>query len=253
MTSFDRAAEYYDATRALPAEIAAALTELLTAELEGRGRSLEIGVGTGRIAIPLQARGLSLVGADISAAMLDRLVRNAGGTHPFPLLLADAGRMPLATASMGAVLASHVLHLLPDWRRAVDEALRVLGDGGVLLADFGVHPVAPWNEAAEAHFHRHGIERVRPGVSDPDEVAEHLGSRVSVRPLRPLTMRTTRSLAQDLADWEQQTHSWTWAYPNGQLLAACRDIRRWARRARWPLGEEFPLERTLQWWAFDRR
>lgn len=39
----------------------------------GSGRVLELGVGTGRLAIPLAAAGLDVVGIDSSAAMLERL------------------------------------------------------------------------------------------------------------------------------------------------------------------------------------
>jgi hypothetical protein len=52
--NFDRAAGYYDATRALPATPMAQLTGLLAAELAGRQPCLEIGVGTGRFALELR-------------------------------------------------------------------------------------------------------------------------------------------------------------------------------------------------------
>jgi SAM-dependent methyltransferase len=39
----------------------------------GAGRVLELGVGTGRLALPLSARGLAVTGVDTSAAMLARL------------------------------------------------------------------------------------------------------------------------------------------------------------------------------------
>jgi SAM-dependent methyltransferase len=68
--------------------------------------------------------------------MLRRLVANAGGARPFPLLQADATRLPLADKVFGCALAVHVLHLIPDWRAAVDEAMRVLRPGGVLVAGF---------------------------------------------------------------------------------------------------------------------
>ncbi|MGH2579540.1 MAG: SAM-dependent methyltransferase, partial [Actinomycetota bacterium] len=50
---FDRAAEFYDRTRALLPEAERATVELLRAELAGRGRCLEVGVGTGLISLPL--------------------------------------------------------------------------------------------------------------------------------------------------------------------------------------------------------
>ena len=43
------------------------------ADLAGRGRALEFGIGTGRIAIPLAGRGISVHGIDVSQPMLDKL------------------------------------------------------------------------------------------------------------------------------------------------------------------------------------
>ena len=134
--NFDRAAGYYDATRALPAATMAELNGLLAAELAGRQPCLEIGVGSGRFALPLRASGIAMAGTDISAAMLRRLAANAGGVSPFPLAQADATRLPFAAGTFGSVLAVHVLHLIPDWRVAVDEAARVLRPGGALVASF---------------------------------------------------------------------------------------------------------------------
>jgi len=45
----------------------------LLAELAGEGRALELGVGTGRIALPLSRRGVSVQGIELSRAMADRL------------------------------------------------------------------------------------------------------------------------------------------------------------------------------------
>jgi SAM-dependent methyltransferase len=43
------------------------------AELAGSGRALEFGIGTGRIALPLARRGVSVHGIDLSKAMVARL------------------------------------------------------------------------------------------------------------------------------------------------------------------------------------
>src|SRR3954452_14466152 len=50
----------------------------LLAELGGAGRVLELGVGTGRIALPLAARGVEVHGVDLSGAMIDRLRAKPG-------------------------------------------------------------------------------------------------------------------------------------------------------------------------------
>jgi SAM-dependent methyltransferase len=49
------------------------------AELAGRGRALELGIGTGRIALPLAARGVPVHGIDLSRAMVARLRAKPGG------------------------------------------------------------------------------------------------------------------------------------------------------------------------------
>jgi len=251
--SFERAADFYDATRGLPGDVHDALTEILAAELSGRRRCLEIGVGTGRIALGLHQRGADMLGADIAPAMLQRLVSNAGGTLPFPLLLADATRLAFRPASCGAVLASHVLHLIGSWASAVDEVMRVLAPSGVLLVDFGGGAPSPWTGAARDVMRRHGVLHVRPGVSSPEQLAAHLGRQVSTRPLSPVRFGVTRCLARDLDEWQRQIHSWTWPYGPGQMKEACDQVRRWAETESWPLDREVTVERVIQWWAFDRR
>lgn len=49
------------------------------ADLAGNGRALELGIGTGRIALPLAQRGVPVHGIDLSAAMIARLRAKPGG------------------------------------------------------------------------------------------------------------------------------------------------------------------------------
>src|SRR5256714_869491 len=49
------------------------------AELAGGGRALELGIGTGRIALPLSRRGVPVHGIDLSRAMVARLRAKPGG------------------------------------------------------------------------------------------------------------------------------------------------------------------------------
>jgi SAM-dependent methyltransferase len=51
----------------------------LLAQLAGDGRALELGIGTGRIALPLAARGVEVHGVDLSRAMVERLRAKPGG------------------------------------------------------------------------------------------------------------------------------------------------------------------------------
>jgi SAM-dependent methyltransferase len=52
---------------------------LMLAELAGGRRTLELGIGTGRIALPLARRGISVHGIDLSRAMVMRLQAKPGG------------------------------------------------------------------------------------------------------------------------------------------------------------------------------
>ncbi|GAA2246913.1 class I SAM-dependent methyltransferase [Streptomyces amakusaensis] len=49
------------------------------ADLAGGGRALELGIGTGRIALPLARRGVGVQGIDLSRAMVARLRAKPGG------------------------------------------------------------------------------------------------------------------------------------------------------------------------------
>src|SRR5438034_6431100 len=51
----------------------------LLVELAGSGRALELGIGTGRIALPLAQRGVAVHGIELSRAMVARLRAKPGG------------------------------------------------------------------------------------------------------------------------------------------------------------------------------
>jgi SAM-dependent methyltransferase len=58
------------------------------AELAGGGAALELGIGTGRIALPLAERGVRVHGIDLSEAMVDRL-REKPGAERIEVVIGD--------------------------------------------------------------------------------------------------------------------------------------------------------------------
>jgi SAM-dependent methyltransferase len=68
----DSAAEMFDPAVVEP------VVDLLV-ELAGNGRALELGIGTGRIALPLAQRGVPVHGIELSNAMAARLRAKPGG------------------------------------------------------------------------------------------------------------------------------------------------------------------------------
>lgn len=61
--------------------------EFLTRLADG-GRALEFAIGTGRVAIPLAARGISVTGIELSPPMVDRLRRKVP-TEELPVVIGD--------------------------------------------------------------------------------------------------------------------------------------------------------------------
>lgn len=125
---FDRLSDVYDATRSPPD---AALADAIVAGLRHRAIAsvLEIGVGTGRIAGPLEERGVGVVGVDASANMLAK----ARAKRLSNLVRGDAYHLPFRDGSVDATLFVHVLHMLDEPVAALREACRVGRRGALAL------------------------------------------------------------------------------------------------------------------------
>jgi SAM-dependent methyltransferase len=134
--SFDaRVAVHYDALRGHPSEVSAAIASTIAREAVPGARLLELGIGTGRIALPVAAAGCEVVGVDLSSEMLaslaPRLRRGAGA--PVSLVRGNIAALPFRARTFDGVMATHVLHLVPDWRAALGELARVLRPEGLIL------------------------------------------------------------------------------------------------------------------------
>jgi SAM-dependent methyltransferase len=250
--NFDRAAEYYDQSRSLTPEASAELIRVAAAELAGRGRCLEIGVGTGRVALPLAAAGIPALGVDISAQMLARLVAKSGGRAPFPLALADATALPFPDATFGAAVAAHVLHLIPPWRQALAELVRVVRPGGVVLAlmETGVLDAAV-PELRERFNREAGLARRNLGAADAaelDAAFAALGAPLSFLP--PVVDRQAVRLDELIDRLERGEFSATWRIEPATRAQAAQRVRAWAEQAYGPLDQLVPTERAIAWRAY---
>jgi len=109
----------------------------LAGDVAGR-RVLDAGCGSGLLASALRARGAQLVGFDASPAMVD-LARNRLGEGSAVHVADLAEPLPFDDAEFDDVVASLVLHYLPDWTAPLAELRRVLRPGGRLLLSVN-HP-----------------------------------------------------------------------------------------------------------------
>jgi ubiquinone/menaquinone biosynthesis C-methylase UbiE len=132
--SFDRIADRYDATRGGEARgraYAADLHAWLPAQC------LEVGVGTGVIALGLRALGHEVVGVDISQHMLLRAHERVGDV----VARVDGRRLPFADGTVDGALCVWVLQLVADRISFLDEIARVLRGGARFATVLGT-PVA---------------------------------------------------------------------------------------------------------------
>ncbi len=107
------------------------------------GAVLELGVGTGRIAIPLAAAGVDVVGVDASAEMLGRLGAKPG-SRTVGVILADIAALPVADGRFAVAFAAFntFFNLTDDdaQRRCVHRLAEVLRPGGRFVVEGFVPP-----------------------------------------------------------------------------------------------------------------
>ncbi|NBE94497.1 class I SAM-dependent methyltransferase [Nonomuraea sp. KC401] len=141
---------------------------------------LDLGCGTGSLALLLAGQGHRPTGVDLSPRMVEQAERkltSAGFT--VPLLVGDAGDPPVAAgASFDVILARHLVWTLPDPEAALRRWLGLLRPAGRLVLVEG-----RWQSAQASDPYTPGAPALRwPGGVTAQELTEALraaGARVS--------------------------------------------------------------------------
>ncbi|GAC1472484.1 MAG: class I SAM-dependent methyltransferase [Chloroflexota bacterium] len=232
--SFDRVADIYDSTRALPPGVADSVADRIVAATgaDNETRFLEIGIGTGRIGLPLILRGFSYTGVDISQAMMGQLRAKAPNASNLTLLDADVTNLPLPDDSADVALMVHVLHLVPDWRRALDELERVVRPGGFVVEGHNwTRPDRSGDEIRQqwrACMQAQGIE-LRPPFGKWQAIEEEMIQRNHRASLyRVATWDQHFAPMQILEGFLNRDYSETWDVPDNALGACHEHLLRWA-------------------------
>lgn len=152
---------------------------------------LEFGAGTGRLTAPLARSGLSIVGVDLSAPMLDRLRTRTAGL-PVRAVQADFTQMRLGQRFDVVLIATNTLFMLTsasDKLAALQSGRAHLAHGGALVIQhyapwiFTERPadhriVVPLTDAAELTV-RSRVDVVRQRVDIDQLVVDSNGKRVT--------------------------------------------------------------------------
>lgn len=230
--SFDRVAEVYDKTRALPSNVMARLIETMTVELKGCEAVLDVGVGTGRFAKPLQDAGFSVVGVDISRKMMSK-AKEKGVKN---LIFADVRSVPFRDKIFDVTVAVHILHLVAEWQKVLGEICRVSRHAMVSLYTGSGDPV---REAYHELLKQQGYERIHRGKSEQD-------LRDVIEPTKSLLVASYETSADEtLANLRRREHSSNWDIPedvNLRVLDTLKDEF---------AGKTFREELYLSLWQVD--
>jgi SAM-dependent methyltransferase len=194
------------------------------------------------------------VGLDLSSAMMAKLIQKAGDRVSFPLVRADATRLPFRDGSFGGAYARHVLHLIPGWRTVATELCRVVGRG-VVLVDAGGY-LGGWHElwlvmraVLGPEADHVGLDFARDGDQELDEAFVAAGAVPRSLPEVPYPDEET--VAGYLDDVERRTPSWTWRVPDDRLRRAIAVGREWTLGRHGTLDVGLDERAELRWRAYD--
>lgn len=250
--SFDRAADYYDRTRAYGEETDRAETDLLATELRRYDRVLEIGVGTGQVAMRLHAAGIPMFGIDLSTAMLGKLLEKSGGRATFPVVAGDATKVPFGDGTFDGIVMRHVLHLIPRWGEVVSEIGRLVARPGVALVSHG--------ESELGRAIRVRAEQVlgrpitAPGLdwhSWQDLEREMRRVAGAHRALQPITYGIAEPLERLIEGIQGNVYSWTWGFTDDERSAIADELRPWLEERFGSLDTPVEHRETITWHAYD--
>lgn len=209
------------------------LIELLV-ELAAGGPVCELGVGTGRIAIPLAAAGVDVVGVDSSPEMLARLAERDPLVTVSPVLGDMVDDIPAGPFSMIAIAFNTLFNLTEPQRQAacIEAAAQRLRPGGRLVID-GIVPEVHEADAVsglvvdDVSIRELGIDKVVLSIA-----RHHLESQVAEGQF----VEFTESGGVRLRPWRARYSS------PAEIDAMARDARlvlehRWASPERTPFTE----------------
>lgn len=172
----DRIADVYDAAYPdLPTE----LTVEFLAEVAGDGPVLELAVGTGRVALPLAARGLDVRGLDASQAMVARLREKPGGAD-LPVTIGDMADVAVeGSFSLVYLIFNTLFGLLTqdDQLRCFENVAGRLAPGGVFVLEAFVPDLARFDRGQRVSTSRVALDEVWIDAAIHDPVAQRVTSQ----------------------------------------------------------------------------
>ncbi len=172
----DRIADAYDELFAGVFDVEA-MVDLL-ADLAGGGPALELGIGTGRVALPLRARGVEVHGIDASAAMVAKLRAKPDG-EDVPVTIGNFVDLPVAGRYALVYIPFNTFFALPTQEEQVRCFAAVadhLIDGGRFLIDAFVPDPGRYRRGQNLEVQRIDADSLHLLAAEHDPVGQRLVS-----------------------------------------------------------------------------
>jgi SAM-dependent methyltransferase len=169
----DRIADYYD--RLFQQSFDLEGTVDLLADLASGGSALEMGIGTGRVALPLAARGIDVHGIDASPAMVAKL-RDKPGGDKIPVTMGNFVDLPVAGSYALIYIPFNTLFALltqEEQVRCFASVAAHLQPGGRFLVDASVPDLARFKRGQAWEVQRIETDAVIIEAVRHDPVQQH--------------------------------------------------------------------------------
>lgn len=173
----DRIAGDYDSLYETMFDVDGAVDFL--ASVAGQGPVLELGIGTGRIAIPLARRGVQVRGVDSSDAMVAKL-RSKADDLEIPVAIGDFASVELGGPYSAVFVVFNTFFGLVTQEDQIATFQRVadaLTDDGVFVLEVFVPDATRWNQHQRVSVDQVSIDEVRLEVGRHDPVGQRVDSQ----------------------------------------------------------------------------
>jgi len=142
----DRIADVYDEWFAVPSDTEDTVGFL--SDLAGSGPVLELGIGTGRVALPLAQRGHEVRGVDASEAMVEKLRAKTGGEN-IPVTIGDFAELDIEEEFSLVYVVFNTFFALLSQEEQVrcfeNVARRLRDEGGAFVIEVFVPDMTRWD------------------------------------------------------------------------------------------------------------
>jgi SAM-dependent methyltransferase len=148
-------------------------------ELAGEGNALELGIGTGRVALPLHHRGVKVTGIDASEAMVEKLRAKPGGAD-IEVLLSSFAAFDLDARFDLIYVVFNTFFALQTQEEQVGCFRSVAGhlaEGGVFLIEAFVPDLCRFDNGQTVRVVQLSEDEVRLDVAQHDPVGQQVSSQ----------------------------------------------------------------------------